>query len=66
MMRIDYSEKLRRGDAYMRVNDAAIKMGRRQLSDLFERKFRDSVSAGDIEIGFPGEIIHKGSSCRHL
>ncbi len=59
MMRIDYSEKLRRGDAYMRVNDAAIKMGRRQLSDLFERKFRDSVSAGDIEIGFPGEIIHK-------
>ena len=59
MMRIDYSEKLRRGDAYMRVNDAAIKMGRRQLSDLFERKFRDSVSSGDIEIGFPGEIIHK-------
>lgn len=23
------------------------------------KKFRDSVSAGDIEIGFPGEIIHK-------
>ena len=59
MMRIDYSEKLRRGDAYMRINDAAIKLGRRQLQDLFERKFRDSVSAGDIEVGFPGEIIHK-------
>lgn len=59
MMRIDYSETLRRGDAYMRVKDAAIKMGRRQLSELFERKFRDSVSAGDVEIGFPGEIIHK-------
>ena len=36
-----------------------MKMGRRQLAELFERKFRDSVSASDIEIGFPGEIIHK-------
>lgn len=59
MMRIDYSETLRRGDAYMRVKDSAIKMGRRQMAELFERKFRDSVSAGDVEIGFPGEIIHK-------
>ena len=59
MMRIDFDERLRRGDAYKRVNDAAIKMGRRQLMELFERKFRDSVSAGDIEVGFPGEIIHK-------
>lgn len=62
MMRIDYSEKLRRGDAYTRANDNVMKMGRRQLSELFERKFRDSVSAGDIEIGFPGEIIHKDLS----
>jgi hypothetical protein len=59
MMRVDFDEALRRGDAYKRVNDAALKMGRRQLMELFERKFRDSVSAGDIEIGFPGEIIHK-------
>lgn len=59
MMRVDYSERLRRGDAYKRVNNAAIKMGRRQLLELFERKFRDSVSAGDVEVGFPGEIIHK-------
>jgi len=59
MMRIDYSEKLRRGDAYIRIKDRAMKMGRRQLAELFEKKFRDSVSAGDIEIGFPGEIIHK-------
>ena len=59
MMRIDFDERLRRGDAYKRVNDAVVKMGRRQLMDLFERKFRDAVSAGDIEIGFPGEIIHK-------
>ncbi len=59
MMRIDYSEKLRRGDAYVRSKNGAMKMGRRQLAELFELKFRDSVSADDIEIGFPGEIIHK-------
>jgi len=59
MMRVDYSETLRRGDAYARVNDSTIKMGRRQLQSLFEKKFRDSVSAANIEIGFPGQIIHK-------
>jgi len=59
MMRVDYSETLRRGDAYARVNDSTIKMGRRQLQSLFEKKFRDSVSAANIEIGFPGDIIHK-------
>lgn len=59
MMRVDYSETLRRGDAYARVNDAAVKLGRRQLQALFELKFRDSVSAAAIEVGFPGEIIHK-------
>ena len=59
MMRIDYSEKLRRGDAYVRGNEKVMKMGRRQLSELFEKKFRDSVSADDLEIGFAGEIIHK-------
>lgn len=59
MMRIDHSETLRRGDAYVRKNNAAIKMGRRQLQAQFEAKFRESVSAEQIEIGFPGEIIHK-------
>jgi hypothetical protein len=59
MMRIDYSETLRRGDAYVRSKNNVMKMGRRQLAELFEKKFRDSVSADDIEIGFPGEIIHK-------
>lgn len=59
MMRVDHSEKLRRGDAYIRIDNSAIKMGRRQLQDLFEKRFRDSVSADRIEIGFPGEIIHK-------
>lgn len=59
MMRVDHSEKLRRGDAYVRVGNIAVKMGRRLLQDMFEDKFRDSVSADQIEIGFPGEIIHK-------
>lgn len=59
MMRIDFSEKLRRGDAYARNNDAVVKLGRRQLQALFEKKFKDAVSAANIEIGFPGEIIHK-------
>ncbi len=68
MMRVDFSEELRRGDAYMRVNDAAIKMGRRQLQVLFEQRFRDSVSGDHVEVGFPGEIIHKhlGLACRDL
>ena len=64
MMRIDFSETLRRGDAYVRSKDSAMKMGRRQLAELFERKFRDAVSADDIEIGFPGEIIHKDLALR--
>lgn len=59
MMRVDHSETLRRGDAYTRANDRAVKMGRRQLQSLFEQKFRESVSDASIEIGFPGEIIHK-------
>ena len=62
MMLVDFSETLRRGDAYVRVNKSAVKMGRRQLQALFEKKFKDSVSASNIEIGFPGEIIHKDRS----
>ena len=62
MMRVDFSETLRRGDAYVRVKKSAVKMGRRQLQTLFEKNFKDSVSASNIEIGFPGEIIHKDQS----
>lgn len=59
MMRRDFSETLRRGDAYKRSGDRAVKMNRRQLQTLFEKKFRESVSGDSIEIGFPGDIIHK-------
>jgi hypothetical protein len=71
MMRIDYSERLRRGDAYIRMNETVVKMGRRQLQELFAKKFREAVPADNIEIGFPGEIIHKDlrietADLRHL
>jgi hypothetical protein len=59
MMRIDFSETLRRGDAFARVKNSTVKLGRQQLQSLFEKKFRDSISATNIEIGFPGSIIHK-------
>lgn len=59
MMRTDYSETLRRGDAYARISNSPVKLGRRQLQALFEKKFRDAVSSASIEVGFPGEIIHK-------
>ena len=62
MMRIDHSETLRRGDAYVRSNNRAIKMGRRQLQSLFEEKFHEAVSSDNIEVGFPGDIIHKDLS----
>ena len=68
MMRIDYSETLRRGDAYIRVNNAIIKMGRQQLHCQFKAHFQNSISANSIEIGFPGEVIHKELhlNCRDL
>jgi hypothetical protein len=66
MMRVDFSETLRRGDAYARVNNSAVKLGRRQLLTLFEKKFRDSLSAANIEVGFPGSIIHKDHRIKTL
>jgi len=59
MMRVDHSEHLRRGDAYVRVKDMSVKMGRRQLQEQFEQKFRGSMSEDNVEIGFAGEIIYK-------
>lgn len=59
MMRVDFSETLRRGDAYARVNDRLLKLGRRQLQGMFEQHFRDAIPAPSIEIGFEGTILHK-------
>ena len=59
MMRVDFSETLRRGDAYMRVDQSTVKLGRRQLQEMFQEKFAEAVSHESVEVGFPGEIIHK-------
>ncbi len=59
MMRIDYSEQLRRGDAYVRVDDASIKIGRRMLLRMFNERSGSPVQEDMIEIGFAGDIIHK-------
>ncbi|MEM9402636.1 MAG: ATP-binding protein [Pseudomonadota bacterium] len=59
MMRTDYSETLRRGDAYARVGTRAVKLGRRQLKTMFEAQFRDSMTSDQVEIGFAGEQIAK-------
>lgn len=59
MMRRDFSETLRRGDAYVRTNDTAVKLGRGQLARLFEQKFRVALSRDNIEVGFAGDILHK-------
>jgi len=59
MMRADHSEQLRRGDAYVRIEDTPVKMGRRQLQEQFEQKFRGSMPDDIVEVGFIGEIIYK-------
>lgn len=59
MMRVGYSETLQHGDAYVRVDDTAVKLGRAQLQALFEKKFQASVSADNIEIGFAGNRIRQ-------
>lgn len=66
MMKSDFSERLRRGDAYIRIDGQPLKMGRRQLQEMFEKKFRESVTGDRIEIGFPGEIIHKDKKIRTI
>ena len=68
MMRLGYSETLRLGDAYMRVDDTAVKLGRAQLQALFQQNFQTSVSADNVEIGFAGNTITKDFrlACRDL
>ncbi len=59
MMRSDYSETLRRGDAYIRVHDAPVKMGRDELQTLFEAKFQNAIAADDLQVGFAGAGIQQ-------
>lgn len=62
MMRIDYSEKLRRGDAYVHAGDAPVKAGRRMLLQMFENRSPGGVTKDTIEVGFSGDVIQK--KCR--
>ncbi|MBT8091958.1 MAG: ATP-binding protein [Gammaproteobacteria bacterium] len=68
MMRVSYSETLQLGDAYIRVDNTAVKMGRAQLQALFEQNYQTSVSADNVEIGFAGDKIQEALalSCRDL
>lgn len=59
MMRIDYSERLRRGDAYTRVDNVAVKIGRRILFRMFDKRTTNFIGEDTIEVGFPGEAIQK-------
>jgi len=56
MMRVDHSPTLRRGDAWVRVNNEVFRLGRSHLQALFQSNFKDSIAPQRVEIGFAGEI----------
>jgi hypothetical protein len=56
MMRTDHSPTLRRGDAWVRVNNEVFRMDRNQLQALFQANFKDAIGTERIEIGFAGEM----------
>ena len=58
MVRSDYSEKLRRGDAWMQVQGAAVKIGRKQLKRMFESNFQNAVPQAAVQVGFDGDVIN--------
>lgn len=59
LMRNDFSETLRRGDGWVRVGANNVKLGRRQLQEIFERRLQNSVAVENIEVGFAGEYLLK-------
>ncbi len=58
MMRSDHSEKFRRGDAWMQVQGAAVKVGREQLKRMFEENFHNSMPQAAVQIGFDGPVVN--------
>ena len=56
MMRRDHSAGLRRGDAWVRVNNEVFRLGRSQLQALFQSNFKESIGPERVEIGFAGEM----------
>lgn len=59
LMRSDFSETLRRGDGWVRVGANNVKLGRRQLQEIFEHRLQNTVAADNIEVGFAGEFLRK-------
>lgn len=59
MMRIDHSDLLRRGDAFVNVNGTPVRMGRNQLQGMFASRFSGALPETSIEVGFPDEIVRK-------
>jgi hypothetical protein len=59
MMRIDHSAQLRRGDAYARVDEASVKVGRRTLLKMLDKRPQRAVTQDAIEIGFTGDVMRK-------
>ena len=57
MMRADYSARLHRGDAWIRVNTENQRMGRRQLEAVFAHRFAETLYMGKVEIGFDGNML---------
>ena len=57
MMRTDHSATLRRGDAWIRVNDEVFRLGRDQLQSMFHENFKDAIGSERIEVGFAGEML---------
>ena len=59
LMRSDFSETLRRGDGWIRVGTNNVKLGRKQLQEIFERRLQDTVATENIEVGFAGDFLRK-------
>ncbi len=57
MMRADHSERLRRGDAWIRVKTENQRMGRRQLEAVFADRFAEALYTGKVEVGFDGNML---------
>ena len=59
MMRIDHSDALRRGDAWIRTATGNARMGRTQFESIFAAKMKKPDRARALEVGFRGEYVRK-------
>lgn len=64
MVRADHSASLRRGDAWIRVNNENQRMGRRQLESIFARRFAGPLFSGKLTIGFDNDMLTQEQTIR--